>query len=158
MLDILLVSNDDTCRSRMAQELLISFGRGMTIFTAGAIAGGEVPEAVSELMSEQGYEISRKKPMAVDTYRGQQWDVVITLCDEAEEAVAALDLKAKHLQHFHFDDPFAKRGCAEEEQATLLLEVYRAMHRELFRYYRNTLSDLLMPNCTCGANTYCRCE
>ena len=88
MLDILLVSNEDTCRSRMAQELLLSFGRGMTIFTAGTLAGSAVDGLVPEVMSEQGHEISRKKPMSVDTYRGQQWDVVITLCDEAREAVA----------------------------------------------------------------------
>ena len=158
MLDILIVSNEDTCRSRMAQELLLSFGRGMTIFTAGAMAGSGIDSLVSQMMSEQGHELSRKKPMAVDLYRGQQWDVVITLCDEAKEAVATLDLKSKHLQHFLFADPFDKRGRDEEMQKSILLELYQTMHRELFRYYRNILSDLLMPSCTCGANTYCRCE
>ena len=158
MLDILIISNDDTCRSRMAQELLRSFGRGMTIFTAGVQAGSEVPEAVARLMGEQGYEISRKKPTDMGTYARQPWDVVITLCDEAKEAFVAMEMKAKHTQHFLFDDPFAKRGLSDEEQQAQWLEVYRAMHRELFRYYRNVLSDLLMPSCTCGANTYCRCE
>ena len=31
MKNILIVSNSDTCRSRMAQEILNSFGRGMKI-------------------------------------------------------------------------------------------------------------------------------
>lgn len=35
MKNILIVSNSDTCRSRMAQEILNSFGRGMKISTAG---------------------------------------------------------------------------------------------------------------------------
>lgn len=158
MLDLLIVSNEDTCRSRMAQELLMSFGRGMTVFTAGAIAGNGIDPLMSQMMSEQGHELSRKKPMAVETYRGQQWDVVITLCEEAQETVDALDLKARHIQHFQFADPFDKRGRDEETQMSLLLELYQTMHRELYRYYRNVLSDLLMPSCTCGANTYCRCE
>lgn len=33
-MDILLISNEDACRSRIAQELLHTFGRGMNISTA----------------------------------------------------------------------------------------------------------------------------
>ena len=39
MKNILIVSNNDMCRSRMAQEILNSFGRGMKISTAGILAG-----------------------------------------------------------------------------------------------------------------------
>ena len=38
MKNILIVSNNDMCRSRMAQEILNSFGRGMKISTAGILA------------------------------------------------------------------------------------------------------------------------
>ena len=38
-MDILLLSNEDTCRSRIAQELLHTFGRGMNISTAGVMEG-----------------------------------------------------------------------------------------------------------------------
>ena len=34
-MNILIVSNNDACRSRMAMEILTSFGRGMKVFTAG---------------------------------------------------------------------------------------------------------------------------
>lgn len=158
MLDILIISNEDTCRSRMAQELLLSFGRGMTIFTAGATAGNGIPEVVTRVMGELGHDLSRKKPMAASTYAGQQWDVVITLCEEAKEVVETLGLKAKHTMSFQFASPLDKIGGDEEEQEQQLQELYQTMHRELYRYYRNVLSDLLMPSCTCGANTYCHCE
>ena len=36
-MDILLLSNEDTCRSRIAQEFLHTFGRGMNISTAGVM-------------------------------------------------------------------------------------------------------------------------
>lgn len=42
MKNILIVSNNDMCRSRMAQEILNSFGRGMKISTAGILAGNSV--------------------------------------------------------------------------------------------------------------------
>ena len=38
MKNILIVSNNDMCRSRMAQEILNSFGRGMKVSTAGILA------------------------------------------------------------------------------------------------------------------------
>ncbi|MBT9869619.1 hypothetical protein GPK99_12515 [Phocaeicola vulgatus] len=35
---------------------------------------------------------------------------------------------------------------------------YETMYRELYEFYRDELSEQLLPRCTCGANTYCRCE
>ena len=36
--------------------------------------------------------------------------------------------------------------------------LYETMYRELYEFYRDELSEQLLPRCTCGANTYCRCE
>lgn len=85
MKNILIVSNSDTCRSRMAQEILNSFGRGMKISTAGVLVGNSVPDVVCLVMEQNGYDFSRRKPCDVATYAQQTWDYVITLCPEAEE-------------------------------------------------------------------------
>ncbi len=85
MKNILIVSNNDMCRSRMAQEILNSFGRGMKISTAGILAGNSVPDVVCQVMEQNGYDFSRRKPCDVATYAQQTWDYVITLCPEAEE-------------------------------------------------------------------------
>ena len=53
-MDILLLSNEDTCRSRIAQELLHAFGRGMNISTAGIMEGNCVPDAVCNVMEQNG--------------------------------------------------------------------------------------------------------
>ena len=60
-MDILLISNEDACRSRIAQELLHTFGRGMNISTAGVMEGNCVPDVVCNVMEQNGYGISRKK-------------------------------------------------------------------------------------------------
>ena len=62
MKNILIVSNSDTCRSRMAQEILNSFGRGMKISTAGVLVGNSVPDVVCQVMEQNGYDFSRRKP------------------------------------------------------------------------------------------------
>ena len=54
-MDILLISNEDTCRSRIAQELLHAFGRGMNISTAGIMEGNCVPDAVCNVMEQNGF-------------------------------------------------------------------------------------------------------
>ncbi len=157
-MDILLVSLEDSCRSRIAQGLLSSFGRGMRIETAGIAEGSQVPDIVCKVMEDNGHEVVTNKPLALSSFIGQSWDYVITLCKEAEDEVKHLNIRSNHLVSFDFDDPFKKRGLDEEEQEEILLEVYQDMDHQLYCFYRDELREQLLPRCTCGANTYCRCE
>ena len=50
MMNILIISNNDACRSRMAMEILTSFGRGMKVFTAGVLPGNGIPDTVFSVM------------------------------------------------------------------------------------------------------------
>ena len=97
MKNILIVSNNDMCRSRMAQEILNSFGRGMKISTAGILAGNSVLDVVCQVMEQNGYDLSRRKPCDVATYAQQTWDYVITLCPEAEEVQKEMPVSYTHL-------------------------------------------------------------
>ena len=157
-MDILLISNEDMCRSRMAQELLYSFGKGMKITTSGIAEGSGVPSAVSTVMSQKGYEISRKKPTSVGAYENAHWDFVITLCQEAKDELKYLKLNYDHVAHFQIDDPLGDVSLDESEQEEQIAAVYEDMSRQLYEFYRDVVSEMLMPRCTCGANTYCRCE
>lgn len=157
-MDILLVSNEDTCRTRIAQELLNSFGRGMKISTAGISEGSYIPDAVCNVMEENGYSPSRKKPSGIGIYTRQSWDYVITLCQEAEDDLKYVQLDTRHFARFYFDDPFKKRGLNENEQELQVAALYKEMYYQLYEFYRDELSEQLMPRCTCGANVYCRCE
>ena len=144
-MDILLISNEDACRSRIAQELLHTFGRGMNISTAGVMEGNCVPDVVCNVMEQNGYGISRKKPSGVGAYAHRSWDYVLTL-------------NAKRQVHFNFEDPFKNRFQSESEQEQQIATLYETMYRQLYEFYRDELSEQLLPRCTCGANTYCRCE
>ena len=53
-MNILLVSNSDICRSRMAQKILSSFGYGTQIFTSGVLPGRVVPSSVVGVMEQNG--------------------------------------------------------------------------------------------------------
>lgn len=62
-MNILLVSNNDMCRSRMAQKILSSFGHGIRIFTSGVLPGRVIPSSVVGVMEQNGYDCSRKKAL-----------------------------------------------------------------------------------------------
>lgn len=158
MMNILLVSNNDICRSRMAQEILSSLGRGTKIFTCGGLPGGVVPQSVADVMEQNGYDFSRKKASDVDIYCHQSWDYVITLCEEVKEVRRDFDKEVKNWKHFSFADPFQNAFGDESEQERRISELYETMYRELYEFYRDEPSEQLLPRCTCGANTYCRCE
>ena len=53
-MNILLVSNNDMCRSRMAQKILSSFGHGIRIFTSGVLPGRVIPSSVVGVMEQNG--------------------------------------------------------------------------------------------------------
>ena len=157
-MDLLMISNGDACRSRMAQEVLSSFGRGIKIFTAGVAEESAVPDVVCRVMQEKGYEVSRKKPTSVSIYANQPWDYVITLTDEAEEERKMLPLKDRPFSCCPFEDPLQNPGLSEEELEGKVRDLYEKMYKQLYELYRDELSERLMPKCTCGANTFCRCE
>ena len=158
MLKILLVSNEDACRSRMAEALLSSFGRGMMITTAGICEANRVPEAVGEVMEQVGHEISRAKPTALAHRLASTYDFVITLCKEAEEEWKRTNMGVVHVAHLDFADPLANAEGDEQALRESIETVYQEMDRVLYRLYRDELRELLLPRCSCGANTFCRCQ
>ena len=97
-MNILLVSNNDMCRSRMAQKILSSFGHGIRIFTSGVLPGRVIPSSVVGVMEQNGYDCSRKKASDVDIYCHQPWDYVITLCEEAKEVEGDFNKEVKNLE------------------------------------------------------------
>lgn len=157
-MNILLVSNEDICRTRIAEELLASFGRGMKISAAGIAEGSEVPEVVCDVMRQKGYNISRKKPTNLSKYLSQSWDFVLALSKEAEEELKVLQIRTEHMECLIFDDAFDYLNLSVCEQENKVSEVYDDMYKRLYEFYRDVLSEMLMPRCTCGANNYCRCE
>ena len=158
MKNILIVSNNDMCRSRMAQEILNSFGRGMKISTACILAGNSVPNIVCRVMEQNGYDFSHRKPCDVATYTQQTWDYVITLCPEAEDVQKEMQGVVRKYVSFNFADPFLEGTYTEDEQQEQVMALYDIMHKELYEFFRSELMEMLLPRCSCGANTYCRCE
>jgi arsenate reductase len=85
------------------------------VFSAGTKPSGLRPEAVA-VMAEIGIDISGGRSKSVDEFKGQAFDYVITVCDNAAEACPVFPGAANRL-HWPFEDPAAAEGTREQLEA-----------------------------------------
>lgn len=83
---VLILCTGNSARSQMAEGALRhDGGDAFEVFSAGVSASFVRPEAV-QAMSEIGIDISNHRSKPVDEFAGQQFDYVITVCDNAKES------------------------------------------------------------------------
>jgi arsenate reductase len=70
----------------MAQGFLQSFDSNIEVQSAGVSPAAKVNPRAIEVMAETGVDISKNYPKPVDDFLNDQWDYVITVCDDANEA------------------------------------------------------------------------
>ena len=90
----------------MAEGLLRNIvGDRFEVFSAGTRPLGLNPNAVTA-MGEIGIDISRHRSKSVDEFAGQQFDYVITVCDNAKESCPIFPGESNRIHH-SFEDPAA---------------------------------------------------
>ena len=125
---VLILCTGNSARSQMAEGLLrADAGDRFEVESAGTRPSFVRPEAIA-VMDELGIDLSGHRSKHVDEFEGQQFDTVITVCDNAREACPVFFGAAKRLHH-SFDDPAALEGTDEERQA-----VFRRVRDELRGY------------------------
>lgn len=101
---ILVLCTGNRCRSQMAEGWLRHFGGdAVEVFSAGTAPKGVHPLAI-EVMAEAGVDISRHTSDSVANYLNDEFDVVVTVCDNAKEACPVFP-GAKRTVHRAFEDP-----------------------------------------------------
>jgi len=110
---ILILCTGNSCRSQMVQGFLQSFDNNIEVHSAGTVPAAEVNQTAVKVMHEAGVDISRHKPKLVDIYLKDEWDYVITVCDDAKETCPVFFGKVKHRLHMGFEDPSHVSGNDE---------------------------------------------
>jgi arsenate reductase len=104
---ILFLCTGNSCRSQMAEGWANHFGKGrVEAFSAGVSPIGVVPATV-EVMAEAGVDISAQHSKSVDVFVGEEFDYIITLCDNARENCPYFPGEAKR-RHWPIDDPYGR--------------------------------------------------
>jgi len=106
---VLFLCTHNSARSQMAEGFLRELGAGrFDVASAGTEARGLNPLAV-QAMAEVGIDISLQESKTLDRYVNEPFDLVITVCDEANEACPYFP-NAKERRHWSFPDPSAAVG------------------------------------------------
>jgi arsenate reductase len=101
---VLILCTGNSARSQMAEGLLRNIaGDQFEVFSAGTQPVGLNPNAV-KVMSEIGIDISGHRSKSVEEFAGQEFDYVITVCDNAKESCPIFPGTGMRLHH-SFEDP-----------------------------------------------------
>jgi arsenate reductase len=113
MKNILVLCTGNSCRSQIAEGYLRYFaGDKANIYSAGIETHGVNPKAI-QVMADDGIDISTHTSNHVDEYLSIPFDVVITVCDNANEACPYFPGNVQRL-HYNFPDPAKATGTPEE--------------------------------------------
>ena len=113
---VLILCTGNSARSQMAEGLLRhDAGNACEVFSAGTKPTEVRPEAIT-VMREVGIDISGHRSKSVDEFAGQDFDYVITVCDNAKESCPIFPARTKRI-HWSIGDPAAAQGSEEERLA-----------------------------------------
>jgi arsenate reductase (thioredoxin) len=127
---VLILCTGNSARSQMAEGLLRHDGGDrFEVESAGVSPSRVRPEAV-EAMREIGIDISAHRSKSADEFVGQQFDYIVTVCDNARETCPVFPGKAVRI-HRSFEDP-PHPGAADPEAMMAI-----------FRRVRNQIRDWL---------------
>lgn len=113
----------------MAEGLLRHEAGGrFEVQSAGTKPGHVRPEAIT-VMKELGIDISGHRSKHLDEFKGQAFDYVLTVCNNANESCPVFPGQTKRI-HKAFEDPAVFQGTETERLA-------------LFRHVRDDIRDYI---------------
>jgi arsenate reductase len=125
MLKVLFLCSENACRSQMAEGLVNHDLEGLVqAFSAGVQPSRVNPRAI-QVMGEIGIDISHHRSKSVYDLKGEQFDLVVTVCDSAAGQCPMFPGNAEIL-HIGFPDPAQATGTEEE-----ILTVFRRVRDDL---------------------------
>jgi arsenate reductase len=113
---VLILCTGNSARSQMAEGLLRHYAEDrFEVFSAGTRPSVVRPEAIA-VMKEIGLDISGHRSKSVDEFISKPLDIVITVCDNANETCPVFPGSVKRI-HWPFEDPAAVQGPTEVRKA-----------------------------------------
>lgn len=135
---VLFVCSMNSVRSPIAAALARQAFPGRLIARSVGVNGGKADQFVHEVMEEIGIDMSVHTPHILDELVANHFDLVITLSDDAPDAVRRKGLEMGALEEWKVDDPSLVEGSRE-----VVLNAYRALRDDLRRRVRSRLEPLV---------------
>jgi arsenate reductase len=131
---VLFLCTHNSARSQMAEGILRALGEDrVEAYSAGTVATRVHPLAIAA-MAEEGIDISRQRSKPMDELKGEKFDYVVTVCDNARESCPVFPGSPEHL-HWSIPDPSLVEGDEETR-----LRAFRIAASDLMARIRQLLA------------------
>ena len=134
MLKVLFLCTENACRSQMAEGLVNHDLAGQVQAWSAGVRPSRVNPRAIQVMAELGIDISQHRSKSVDDLGGEPFNLVITVCDQAQEQCPLFPVETE-VRHVGFPDP-AKATGTEAEIIAAFRQVRDALRAELIPLLR----------------------
>ncbi len=124
----------------MAEGILRSIDPGLNISSAGTFPASRVHPRAIQVLGEIGINISDQKPKSVDQFVDQSFDLVVTVCDDANESCPTFQGDVRARIHSGFDDPSFVTGSEE-----YVMSEFRRVRDEIHQRFRELYDRVINP-------------
>ncbi len=135
---ILILCTGNSCRSQIAEGVLKSFSNDIEVHSAGTDPSNQTHPKAIIVMKEIGIDISKSYPKDIDEFIDNNFNYVITVCDNAKETCPTFSGKVKHKLHKSFEDPAEAKGSEIE-----ILNVFRKIRNEIRTEFKLFFEQLI---------------
>jgi arsenate reductase len=115
---VLVLCTGNSCRSVMGEALFNHLGKGLIeAFSAGSNPAGYVHPKSIETLKRHGIDAGEPRSKSWDEFEGQEFDLVVTVCDAAAAESCPVFFGAKKKLHWSTPDPAKAAGTEQEINA-----------------------------------------
>jgi arsenate reductase len=104
---VLVLCTGNSCRSIMAEALINEYLDGVSADSSGVKATGMVNKNAISVLNEIGIDTSGYYSKTIDKVINNEYDLVVTVCDNAKETCPMFPKKVQIL-HVGYEDPTGK--------------------------------------------------
>ncbi len=135
---IFFLSNQNSCRSQMAEAILRSFDKNLEIYSAGIEPVDHISPVAIEVLAEIGIELKPSEPLHYSKFENMEFEYLITVGDGTNEELKIPPIKYKRKLHLGFHNPY-KRFRNRDELKKKCREIREEIYSELGYFYHKIL-------------------
>lgn len=136
---IFFLSNQNSCRSQMAESILRSFDKNLEIYSAGIQPVDHVSKVAIEVMAEIGIDLKPQVPLHYSIFDQMEFDYLITVGDGTAEELKIPPIKYKRKMHLGFHNPY-KNFRNKEVLESKCREIRDEIKSEMDYFYHKIIS------------------
>ncbi len=129
---VLVMCTGNSCRSIIGEALINAELKGVNAYSCGVAPSGKVNPNAKKILQEKGIWDDSYSSKHLDALSHIDFDLVVTVCDNAHETCPMFPGKTKTI-HVGFEDPDGKEFEA-------FVETYKEIKAVLLREVSNALS------------------